>query len=149
MATSLGDGETNVSLNTESALKKECKEEQPPVVNEQPLVLADLMMMPNVDTETAFVYNGMANRFVATSTPLHLKELLSKGFKIDRIMPGSKGWLILLRYEGESKTEIEIAEVREKNWLDDYLYIKPLLSKGFKIDRIVPGSEGWLITLRR
>lgn len=152
----MANGETNVSLNAkESALKKECNEEQPPAVNEQPLTTQDLMM--SSDTEIAFVHNDLctvkvlADRiFVPTSTPLSVKELHSKGYKIDRILPGSKGWLILLRYDGESKTEIEIAVIREKNWDSDYLSIKALLKfKGYKIDRIVPGSEGWLIMLTR
>ena len=168
MATSLGDDETNVSLNNKEsgdALKKECNEEQPPEVNEQPLVrdalteqplmTEDLMMM-GCGTEIAYVHNDISTAkllakriFVPTTTCLDPKELHSKhGWKIDRIMPGSKGWLILLRHDGE-KTEIEIAVVREKNWFDDYLSIKPLLSKGYKIDRIVPGSEGWLMILRR
>jgi hypothetical protein len=44
-------------------------------------------------------------------------------------------------------TEIEL--VRPKNWTWDRLAVNNLLSKGYKIDRIVSGSEGWLITLRR
>ena len=75
----LANGETNESDNTkESALKKEYKEEQPPEVNEQPLVrdalneqplvrdalneqplmTEDLMMM-SCGTELAFVHNDL------------------------------------------------------------------------------------------
>jgi hypothetical protein len=61
----------------------------------------------------------------------------------------STSWLIKLRDYGESKTYAEIALVRTNDWWSDHITINHLLRKGYEIDRIVPGSEGWLITLRK
>jgi len=98
LATSLGNGTRNTK---ESALNKECNEE-PPEVNEQ---------SPVRDT---------------------LDEL-----------PDSYWW------DAFEIRDTEIALVRPKDWPWDRFTVNNLLSKGYKIDRIVSGSEGWLITLRR
>jgi hypothetical protein len=76
-----------------------------------------------------------------------INRLLSQGCRIHTIVPCSKGWAITLRYDGESKDDTEIALVRTNDWWSDHASINRLLARGYEIDRIVPGSEGCLITL--
>ena len=76
-----------------------------------------------------------------------INRLLSQGCRIHTIVQCSEGWFITLRYDSESEADTEIALVRTKYWWSDHVLINRLLARGYEIDRIVPGSEGCLITL--
>jgi len=138
----------NTNYTMKMSLDEHNKSEQPPVTSLDELPDSHWWDdgESNVDTEIALV---RTNEWWKQWDHFAINRLLSQKCKIDRIVPGSEGWLITLRYDGESNVDTEIALVRTNNWWSDHITINHLLLEGYEIDRIVPGQEGWLTTLRR